>query len=265
VTQSFRSPAKVIRRLKLAPLISRSLSNWPSFLYNYAIGSVPTGAYSFRNGARVKIGRGVDHVPIIEIFLRQEYGLIPDGSVILDLGANIGTFSIYAATTARNVRVYGYEPEPAFFRLMQENIRLNRLEESIKCFNFAIGGERADRELFQSNVDFFFPTLVPPPDMATVTNTVVPCLTLANVLEANGLSNVDLLKMDTEGAEYETLYNTPPEQLSRIAQIRMEYHNLDSDQRNVSALKQFLKVNGFEVVREQANTQTNGQLWAQRA
>src|SRR5262245_12868978 len=110
-----RSPAQILRRLRATPMVARSLENWPTFMWHYALGLVPTSPYRFRNGARLRIGRGVDHVPILEIFVREEYGGIADGSVVLDLGANLGAFAVYAATTARGIRVYAYEPSPDFF------------------------------------------------------------------------------------------------------------------------------------------------------
>jgi len=251
--------------MKLTLLVSRKLKSWPSFMYNYALGFVPRVAYRFRNGARLRIGRGVDHVPIIEIFLRQDYGAIPDGAVILDLGANIGVFSIYAATTARKVRLYAYEPMPDFFQLMQENVRLNGLDDAVKCFNLAVAADAADRELFVAGTDFFFPTLVPPKSEQAATRAQVHCTTLANILDANALAHVDLLKMDTEGAEYEIFYRTPPSYFDRIREIRMEYHNLDADQRNVQSLKQFLITQRYRITHEQANTPTNGNLWAKKS
>ena len=187
--------------MKLTPLVSRNLKSWPSFMYHYSLGSVPNVAYRFRNGARLRIGRGVDHVPIIEIFLRQDYGEIPDGAVVIDLGANIGVFSIYAATTASKVRLYAYEPMPDFFKLMQENVRLNGLDNTVKCFNLAVAADSADRELFVAGTDFFFPTLVPSKSEEAARRTEVHCTTLANILDANALAHVDLLKMDIEGAE----------------------------------------------------------------
>src|SRR5215831_13569007 len=125
MASGFRSPSRIARRLMLTPLVSRAVENWPSFMYHYALGSVPTAPYRFRRGPRLRIGRGVDHVPIIETFLRRDYGEIPRGSTIVDLGANIGTFAIYAATSATNVLVHAYEPAAEFFRLLQANVGLN--------------------------------------------------------------------------------------------------------------------------------------------
>ena len=77
-------------------------------------------------------------------------------SVVVDLGASIGTFAIYAATSAPNVRVYAYEPMPDFFRLMQANISLNGLDASVTCFNMAVAGDGADRELFVAGAGLAF-------------------------------------------------------------------------------------------------------------
>ena len=250
--------------MKLTPLVSRNLKTWPGFMYNYALGVVPNTAYRFRNGAQLQIGRGVDHVPIIEIFLRKDYGDIPNDAVILDLGANIGVFSIYAATTARNVRIYAYEPMPDFFKLMQLNVKLNGLDKSVSCFNFAVAGDSTNRELFVAGTDFFFPTLVSPGAEKNPTVTTVQCTTLPSIIDDNKLDRVDFLKMDIEGAEYEILYRTPASYFERIHEIRMEYHNLDAERQNVDSLKQFLIDQGYRITRQQANTPTNGNLWAQR-
>jgi FkbM family methyltransferase len=201
MARSFRSPAKIARRLKLTPLAARKLTSWPRFMFNYALGLVPEAPYEFRNRARIRIGRGIDHVPIIEIFLREDYGAVADGAVILDLGANIGTFSVYAATTARDVTIYAYEPMAEFYRLMKENIRLNRLDGAVKCFNSAVGSDTRVRELFVEGADLFFPSLVAPGGDGAARKVRVSCTTLADILDSNELQRIDLLKMDCEGAE----------------------------------------------------------------
>jgi len=265
MAENFRSLPKIARRLKLTPLVAGKVKNWPSFMYNYALGLIPRDGYFFRNGARIKIGRGVDHVPIIEIFLRSDYGTLPNDAVIVDLGANIGVFAIYAATTTRNARVYAYEPLPEFYELMRENVRLNQRTDTVECFNSAVAGEANARDIYVAGTDFFFPTFVAPSDHDdAATRVQVRCTTLAEILDANQLEQVDLLKMDIEGAEYEVFCGTPPHYFERIKEIRMEYHDLDSDERNVTRLKEFLSKHGYRITHEQSNTPTNGNLWARR-
>lgn len=260
----FRSPSKVLRRLKVLPLAARKLSSWPRFMCNYALGLVPAEPYAFRNRARLRIGRGVDHVPIIEIFLREDYGRIDDGAVIVDLGANIGVFTVYAATTARNVRILAYEPMADFFRLLQDNVGLNRLSETVTCFNCAVGADSRPRDLIVEGAGILFPTLVAPPAVSGARKISVPCTTLAEIIDSNGLDKVDLLKMDCEGAEYEILYGAPPSCFGRIREIRMEYHDLDEQGRNRDGLVKFLQTRGYEVTLAQATSGPVGNLWARR-
>ncbi len=262
--ESFRSPAKIARRLKLLPQIARQVKSWPSFMYHYALGLVPQQAYRFRNGAVLKIQRGTEHVPILGVFLRSEYGTPPHDSTLVDLGANIGAFSVYAATVSRNTRVYAYEPMFEAYQVMQENVRLNALSGVITCFNYAVAGTRARRELFVTGTDFFFPTLVAPAKPQEAIRQLVPCTTLAEIIDVNELAQVDLLKMDVEGSEYDILYQTPSGYFARIQEIRMEYHNLDQKQQNVRGLKQFLVSQGYTITHEQPTSPTNGLLWVDR-
>ena len=231
-------------------------------MYHYALGSVPTNAYSFRNGARIQIGRGVDHVPIIEIFMRRDYGSVPDDAVVLDLGANIGVFAVYAAVTARSTRVFAYEPMDSFYELLQENVRLNGCSDAVTCSRQAVAGTAAERALYFDGPDLLFPTLVPPD--RTASGARVGCVSLDRILSDHGLARVDLLKMDIEGAEYEVLYGAES-CLDRIREIRMEYHAIDETDRNVEGLQRFLTASGFRITRLKASSRTHGNLWAARS
>jgi FkbM family methyltransferase len=264
MAENFRSPRKMARRLKYLPLAIRKIRNWPAFMYHYALGLKPKGAYLFRNGAQLIISRGVDHVPIIEIFLNEDYGAIPDDAVVIDLGANIGVFTIYATTTARSVRVYAYEPSPDFCAVLKENVHLNQRNESVRCFNHAVASEVGDRYLDVRGGKFFFPTLISTTNNERQEHVLVRCTTLAQIMESNHLEHVDLLKMDCEGAEYEILYPTPLSCLKRISKIRMEYHNLDSGEHHVGGLKRFFAQNGFAVTHQHSTSKTNGTLWVER-
>jgi len=263
--ESFRSPRKVLRRLRYLPKAVRKISNWPSFIYHYALGLLPPKPYYFRNGARIKIGRAIDHVPIIEIFLNGEYGTIPDHAIVLDLGANIGVFSVYATSTARNLRVYAYEPFPPFAALLRENIRLNKQGGAVGCFDYAVAGKPGSRSLHLAEKSFFFPTLLHSSASGSGGDeTRVQCTTLAQIIDVNNLSRVDLLKMDCEGAEYEILYATPASHLGKIRELRMEYHNLNSAEEQVDYLQGFLAGHGFVVTRRRRNSERNGTIWLKR-
>ena len=189
--------------------------------------------------------------------------LIGPGSVVLDIGANIGTFSVYAGTSARGVTIYAYEPTAGFFALLGDNIRLNGLEHQVKCFNLAVGADSRVRQLALESTTFSFPTLTPPAGDQVTRTVDVQATSLADILDANALERVDLLKMDCEGAEYETLYGTPDQYLARIGEIRMEYHQLPGERCNKQALAAFLQSRGYRITMV-TPAQANGNLWARR-
>jgi FkbM family methyltransferase len=60
----------------------------------------------------------------------------PTSDILLDIGANIGLFSLYAAT--KGVQVVAVEPDALNFALLNCNLRLNRQEERVLSYPFAI-------------------------------------------------------------------------------------------------------------------------------
>jgi FkbM family methyltransferase len=67
---------------------------------------------------------------------------IPEGSVLWDVGANIGLYAIYAAK-ARNCRVYAFEPSVFNLELLARNIFLNKLQNQIIIIPVALSNELA--------------------------------------------------------------------------------------------------------------------------
>jgi FkbM family methyltransferase len=231
---------------------------------HYAWGRVPSGAYVMRNGAKIQIGRGVDHVPIIEIVFRGDYGAMPNDATIVDIGANIGVFSLHAALNGRNNRVFAYEPMQAFYDLMVANVAANGLSDRVRCYQYAVAAEARQRDIYTQRPGFFFPTLLAEAETDTAGAVTIACTTLEAILEENGLEAIDLLKMDCEGAEYEILYRASDACLSRIAEMRLEYHVLEGSDENPDSLAAFLADKGFRVTRRHAFSPTNGVIWLSR-
>lgn len=67
-------------------------------------------------------------------------------SVLYDIGANVGVYSLYAAFL-RSVSVFSFEPESANGALLNRNIRLNRLHDKISALPFALSDRLSLSEL----------------------------------------------------------------------------------------------------------------------
>lgn len=140
--------------------------------------------------------------------------VIREQDVILDIGAHIGTFSIpIAKSHNKNVRIFAFEPQSNVFNLLCKNVQVNDLEEQIQVLNGIVSDRK--KELFQcvpSHGNSMAVTFLPI-DKADVaessqaeesqnTNIYVIDEMLRN---GNIPSNVNVVKIDTEGAEVKVL------------------------------------------------------------
>ncbi len=72
--------------------------------------------------------------------------------VLVDVGANVGMYTIWAAKT-RGTRVFGFEPESQNYALLNRNIRLNGLESSVSAFCLALSDVAGLSHLHLSQLD----------------------------------------------------------------------------------------------------------------
>jgi FkbM family methyltransferase len=73
----------------------------------------------------------------------------PRDSVLVDVGANVGMYSIWAAKT-RGATVFAFEPESQNYALLNRNIALNQLEGRVKAYCVALSDQRGYSELYLS-------------------------------------------------------------------------------------------------------------------
>jgi amino acid adenylation domain-containing protein len=69
---------------------------------------------------------------------------IGEGDCVLDVGANIGLFTLFAHTQNRGVRVYAFEPLPPNFERLRTNVALNRVDATVFAYGLAARAGRAD-------------------------------------------------------------------------------------------------------------------------
>jgi FkbM family methyltransferase len=256
--------AGTLARLRGTIGFVRAVRNWPRHYLARRRKSAEPLVYELRNGLRLAMRPNtLDAAVFKEVFVRHLYG--PSGfeigpaDVVIDIGAHIGCFSIYAAHAAREGRVIAFEPAPANFALLTRNLALNALTH-VLAQPCAVSGEAGERELRLSlnTGGHSFHSLESAAPVSTITVSVV---TLAEVVREHGFERIDLLKMDCEGEEYEILERCPRELLQRIRRLAMEVHDLD-EQRNAAGLARWLAERGF-VVRHEPKPDRTAMLWAQ--
>jgi len=162
------------------------------------------------------------------------------GEIVVDIGANIGTFSLYAAKVCGASRVISFEPFPDNYKILSNNIEQNLLR-NVTCINEAVAGDRGNRSLGLDSVDPGSHSLVTGSFGRTVE---VECCTVEDIFQRFSLTKIDYLKMDCEGAEYEILENAIS-RLPQIGRISMETHTTSN--RKAEDLERLLCTNGFDV------------------
>lgn len=128
------------------------------------------------------------------------------GDTVLDVGANIGFFSLLAARLVGETgRVHAFEPEPRNFKFLIKNIALNAYDQ-IAAYNKAIWRQPGHLKLYLSNeLDTGAHTLrvrhaMRYFDQSSEGQSVdVECVVMDSFLA--GVERVDVIKMDIEGAE----------------------------------------------------------------
>lgn len=150
-----------------------------------------------------------------EVWVRNDYRVDRRFSgTVVDIGANIGAFSVLAAKAGARL-VVAYEPEEGNFERLHHHLDLNRCEavtmqEAVTragVDQVAITGKGGGARLATtSDVD---------PEG-------VPCTTLAGLLDQWG--PVEFLKMDIEGGEYPAFESCPVEALAGIERMALEFH-----------------------------------------
>jgi len=134
-------------------------------------------------------------------------GALRPGMTFLDIGANVGLFSIPAARKVRHGDVFAFEPTDSVYKVLRQNIGLNKLT-NLQSFQLAIG-DRVGEAVLQINVSGKdgLNTIGKPthPDSEIVDQQTVPITTVDTFVHQNSISHVDVMKIDVEGAELPVL------------------------------------------------------------
>jgi FkbM family methyltransferase len=152
-----------------------------------------------------------------EIWTDKVYGDVVPGWTVIDIGANVGYFTLFAAEAG--AQVYAYEPEEKNYQRLAQTILDNDAKASAsRC---AVASDDAGRNLYL-NPESIGGHRITHDAGGGVQR--VPSITINQII--NEVGHVDLIKMDCEGAEREIFWVATPETMAKIDRIRMEYHPL---------------------------------------
>jgi FkbM family methyltransferase len=122
--------------------------------------------------------------------------LIREGAVVYDIGANVGFYSLVAAASAKNVRVFAFEPEDRNFAFLLYHIRKNAV--SVTPFQVAL----SDKDGTES---FALGPNSSTHQFSAEGTLTVPARTIDSLISDGTLPPPNVMKIDVEGAELKVL------------------------------------------------------------
>ena len=144
---------------------------------------------------------------------------------VLDIGANIGLASVYYARLFPEARIYSFEPLPDNFRLLEKNIRGL---ENVRAFNVGLGRENGQVLMNTSaRPDNYGGASMYGVDVDPGQSLTVEVRAAREMLDELGLDQIDLIKIDTEGAEYDILTSIDQQTLFKTNWIIGELHGVN--------------------------------------
>jgi len=218
-----------------------------------------------------------------EIFVKRSYlqhGVrLPERDCVIDVGANIGLFSLFVRHSRPEILVYAFEPARPVFEVLRSNAELHG--GAIKVFDCGL----ADREKVEGFTYYpFYSTqsaltaLADPREDAEVIQTVLRNAgerleletdvfglgfeaerlearfeRLSDILRREGIERVGLLKIDVQRAELEVLGGIDEADWPRIEQVVVEVHDQVGDRESgrVDQVVSLLTRRGFQATVEQ--------------
>ncbi len=187
---------------------------------------------SLQHPIRVRPGTA-DVSTVINNVIREEYGAFQfdhDPVWMIDAGAYIGDTSAYFLSRFPKLRVIALEPNPETYQVVQQN--LEPYGERATLLKKGLYGEDTTQH-FQADG---------PGSAIGSSGMVVDCISIPTLLEQYSIPEIDILKIDIEGAEDAVFRSIPEAWLDRVRLLLIEIHNADAE----ALILRIMAEHGFE-------------------
>jgi FkbM family methyltransferase len=132
------------------------------------------------------------------------YNLVKTDDIFFDVGANIGTYSLLAASKITNGKIYAFEPVLLNIDKLSQNIKLNNFDNRIEIIEKVVTDSNGI-EPFVSCEITEISHISHLNGFKEEKHLMLPSVKLDTFAKENGVSYVETLKIDVEGAEYKVL------------------------------------------------------------
>lgn len=169
--------------------------------------------------------------------------------IIIDAGAHIGLFSLYVKHINPSVKIYAIEPQEENITNMQKNFSLNNIKGAT-ILKYALSSKKGKAKLWSSAREFDIATISVTRKRSSEDNYyLVKTNTLEGMVIDNRITEIDVLKMDIEGVEYQVLKKDINLIAQNVERLLVEYHT-DSDLKVKGKIITMMVQNNFKLIFE---------------
>ena len=247
--------------------------------------SEPVRRYTLPNRLEIAYQSKAELLQFYEdIFEKQVYTsrgvTLRDGDTVFDVGANIGLFTVFVAERWPGAQIYSFEPAPPLFAILRANTV--RYGDRVHLFNCGLSSAAGEARLtfypHSSGMSSFYPderlesaalrTLIHNElargrgeieELLAFEDELIeqrlrsetwscPLRTLEEVIGEQGVTRIDLLKIDVEKSEMDVLAGLDSADWSKVGQAVVEVHDLGS---RLVDIQRMFRDHGFAVSVEQ--------------
>ena len=202
--------------------------------------------FETKAGQKIKIRvNSTDLMALTHVWLIQEYhndGFnIETNDIIIDVGAHIGLFALYASQFCKNGKIICYEPIKENYDLLLENIKQNKISNIIP-YNSAVSSKSSTVKIYLNEDESGHSMFLENKNFVTVNS-----ISLSDIFKENNIATCDFLKLDCEGAEYEIIDSLREDFFQKIKKTIIEYHRADTNPELLENLTQQLESHNFRI------------------
>jgi len=163
---------------------------------------------------------------------------LKNNSVFVDIGSNLGFYTLFAAKKSPEGFIISIEPDKDLYEKIVKNVKVNNFD-NVKCINVAIW-DKNDQEirLYEDIISGHNPTCFGGGEKYSIIKT----RTLDSIVSEYGLKKIDWMKIDVETAEVNVLEGAK-NSLDITNNLIVEIHS----RYNGKKCKEILKNNGFNI------------------
>lgn len=162
---------------------------------------------------------------------------IEKGDIVVEIGANVGEFTLMASRNAS--RVYSFEPDPSCFYCLNENTRAT---ENVEVIHNAASDKNSSQVFYVSSEDADSSLIQPKTYSQKIE---INTIRLDSWMESRELLAIDFLKIEAEGAEMEVLKGLG-DKIQSVKKVSVDGGPERYGEPTSQDVDQFLRLHGFQ-------------------